>query len=50
MARRVFAWIMLIGFVLLITNIIVFRWQLEISFALYLAIIIIFVFKFNKWK
>lgn len=48
MNKRVFAWILLIAFVLLLLNIIVFRVYWEFFMVVY--IIIVFAFIFSKGK
>ncbi len=47
MVKRVFAWALLIGFVLLLLNIMVFHFYLIPSIAIYLVIAIWFIFN-NK--
>jgi Uncharacterized conserved protein len=47
MKRRVFAWIILVGFVLLLTNLIVFQYQWKISIMAYVMIVFIFIFTKN---
>ena len=47
MAKRIFAWILLIGFVMLLLNIIVFHAYLIQSFFVYCAVAIYFIF-FNQ--
>lgn len=48
MNKRVLAWILLIGFVLLLLNILVFRVYMELFLVIY--IIIVFAFIFSKGK
>ncbi len=50
MARRVFAWVLLIGFLLLIANIVVFGYQRAASVIVYLVIILTYIFVFNMGK
>ncbi|MEI6601965.1 MAG: nickel-dependent lactate racemase [Clostridia bacterium] len=44
MARRIIAWVLLIGFVLLILNIMLLQFQLEISIGAYLVVCVGFLF------
>ncbi|MEI6131540.1 MAG: hypothetical protein WCQ41_01780 [Bacillota bacterium] len=44
MGKRIMAWALLVGFVLLIANIMSYRFYLEISLAIYLVVCIGFVF------
>jgi len=44
MMRRIMAWILLAGFVLLLLNIIMFQYYLEVSILVYLIIAIWFIF------
>lgn len=48
MAKRIFAWIMLAGFVMLILNLIVFRYYWQLSMAVYLIIFFAFIFTSGK--
>lgn len=48
MNKRILAWILLIGFVLLLLNILVFRVYMELFLVIY--IIIVFAFIFSKGK
>jgi len=48
MKRRIIAWVLLIGFVLLIVNILMFKKYLEVSFMAYIAICAYFMFFMNK--
>ena len=43
MIKRIFAWILLAGFVLLILNIIVFRYYWQLSVIVYLIIAVAFI-------
>jgi hypothetical protein len=43
MKRRIFAWVLLAGFVLLILNLIVFRFYWQLSMVAYLVIVFAFV-------
>ncbi|PYG87450.1 hypothetical protein LY28_02120 [Ruminiclostridium sufflavum DSM 19573] len=47
MAKRVFAWILLVGFLLLIVNIMTVQYLLGPSVMVYIAVVVLFVFK-NK--
>lgn len=42
--KRVFAWILLIGFVLLVLNILTFQFFLTQSIFVYIIVIVIFLF------
>jgi hypothetical protein len=44
MNRRIIAWVLLIGFVLLLLNLIVFRYHWKLSMAVYLIIMLTYVF------
>jgi predicted MFS family arabinose efflux permease len=44
MLRRVLAWVLLVGFILLLLNIVMFQYYLETSILLYLIIAIWFIF------
>ena len=50
MLRRVLAWILLIGFVLLLLNIFVFKIEIEISLVIYVLIAGVFLLSnsYNK--
>jgi len=48
MVKRVFAWILLIGFILLLINLIFFRYYWQVSLALYIAAAIYFIIFNNK--
>lgn len=43
MAKRIFAWVMLLGFVALLLNIIVFRFYWELSMVIYLFILFSYI-------
>ena len=43
MKKRVFAWVLLIGFVLLLLNLIVFRFYWQVSMVLYIIIVFGFI-------
>ena len=43
MKKRILAWILLIGFLLLLLNLIVFRYQWQISIMAYLVIMVVFL-------
>jgi len=42
--KRITAWILLVGFVLLLVNLIVFRYQWQMSIIAYLMIVFVFIF------
>ena len=44
MIKRVFAWILLVLFVLLLVNIAVFRFYWEISLTLYILIMAVYIY------
>jgi len=44
MKKRILAWILLIGFVLLIINLLTFRLYLEVSLIIYTIVALTFVF------
>lgn len=44
MKRRIFAWVLLVGFVLLLLNLIVFRIYWQLSMVVYLIILFAFLF------
>jgi hypothetical protein len=48
MKKRVLAWVLLIGFLLLLLNLIVFKYQWQISIMAYLMIMVIFLFTNKK--
>jgi hypothetical protein len=48
MFKRIFAWILLVGFVLLLVNLIFFRYYWQVSLATYLTAAIYFVFTNKK--
>ncbi|NTV90486.1 MAG: hypothetical protein HGA22_09045 [Clostridiales bacterium] len=48
MKKRVFAWVLLVLFVLLLVNLIVIRWQWQLSIAVYAVILVAFVFTAKK--
>lgn len=48
MKRRIMAWIMLAGFILLLVNLIVFQYQWGISMVAYIIIVFIFIFTNKK--
>lgn len=49
MQRRIIAWILIVGFVLLIVNLSFFQWQSTYSTSVYMAIIIFYIiFSPNK--
>ncbi|MEG6613137.1 hypothetical protein V6C42_09810 [Pseudoclostridium thermosuccinogenes] len=48
--RRIFAWIMLIGFILLLINIFVLQYHLGFSTIIYAAICIYFFLVINRKK
>lgn len=48
MKKRIFAWVLLAGFVLLILNLIVFRFYWQLSMVVYLIIIFAFLFSNGK--
>jgi hypothetical protein len=48
MKRRVLAWVMLIGFVLLIVNLLTIRYQPVLSFAIYFMVLVSFLFANRK--
>lgn len=50
MMKRVMAWVLLIGFVLLIINIVFIGYQRSTSFVVYLVIAACFLFVMNKNK
>jgi hypothetical protein len=41
--KRIFAWVLLVGFIALIINIAFFRFYIEFSFAIYFVIIIYYL-------
>lgn len=48
MKKRVIAWVILIGFLLLLLNIIVFRFYWQLSMVIYILIAFAFVFSNGK--
>lgn len=50
MKRRILAWVMLVGFVVLLVNIIVFRYMWELSIALYVVILLYYCFTMMQRK
>lgn len=48
MKRRIFAWVLLAGFVLLILNLIVFRFYWQVSMVAYLVIVFAFILTNGK--
>ncbi|NSW92239.1 MAG: hypothetical protein HPY74_16475 [Firmicutes bacterium] len=48
MKKRIFAWIMLAGFILLLLNIFVIGYQRSISIAVYLIIAFYFIISMNS--
>jgi hypothetical protein len=44
MIRRIFAWALLIGFVLLVANILVIGYQRTLSAVIYIVIVLAFLF------
>jgi membrane protein implicated in regulation of membrane protease activity len=48
MKRRIFAWVLLIGFVLLLLNLIVFRFYWQLSMVVYLVIVFAFMLMNGK--
>lgn len=48
MIRRAIAWVLLLGFILLLLNLIVFRFYWQLSMGVYL--IVVFTFIFTKKK
>lgn len=46
--KRFFAWVLLLGFVLLLVNIMVFQYFMIPSIAIYLVVAIFFLFFMNK--
>ena len=46
--KRVVAWVLLIGFILLLTNIFVFHFHLKESLVLYAVIAVAFIFMHKK--
>ena len=49
MTKRILAWVLLVGFVLLIMNLFLFHFAQEASFAIYI-ILVLFVLFSNKTK
>lgn len=48
MLKRILAWIILIGFVLLLLNIAIFKFYWQISLAVYVVILVFFVLSNGK--
>lgn len=48
MKKRIVAWLLLLGFIFLILNIIVFHFYWEISLIIYIGILLYYVFFKNK--
>jgi len=48
MTKRIIAWILLVGFVLLIINLIFFRYYWQTSLALYIIVVLYFIFSAKK--
>ena len=48
MLKRILAWIILAGFVLLLLNIVIFKFYWQVSLAVYIVIIIFFVLTNGK--
>lgn len=48
MAKRIFAWAMLAGFVILMLNLIIFRYYWQLSMFIYLIIFFAFIFTNGK--
>lgn len=46
--RRIFAWVLLIGFILLLLNLIVFRFYWQLSMVVYLVIVFAFLLTNGK--
>lgn len=46
--RRIFAWIMLAAFILLLVNIFVFKYYLELSAVIYMIICLYFFLVINR--
>ncbi len=46
MARRIGAWVAIVGFVFLILNLFWFKWYTELSAVIYIIIIVIYVLFF----
>lgn len=46
--KRIFAWVLLVGFVLLILNLIVFRFYWQLSMVVYLVIVFAFLLTNGK--
>jgi hypothetical protein len=49
MKRRIFAWVLLAGFLLLLVNLIFFRWQGMLSLGIYIIVATLYIF-FNMGK
>lgn len=50
MLKRVLAWILLVGFALLLANIMFFRFLLELSIMLYIVVAVVFLFTMSNRK
>ena len=48
MQRRIIAWVLLVGFLFLIINLIVIRYYWQLSMVIYLVIVFIFLFTNRK--
>lgn len=48
MLKRIMAWVLLVGFLFLILNLIVIRFYWQISMVIYLVIVFIFLFTNKK--
>ena len=48
--RRIIAWILLIGFLFLIINLIFIQWEVTISIVIYLIIMVYYLLVMNKKK
>lgn len=50
MKKRIFAWVLLVGFVLLLINLLTFQYLLEQSLILYIIVAALFLMSNNKRK
>jgi|GEM_PF-6741252 len=50
MKKRMLAWVLLVGFLFLMINLIFFHSYLEISFGIYISVVAIFLILNNKQK
>jgi len=50
MLRRIYAWILLVGFLLLLLNIIVFRWEPKYTALVYGGIVVFYIIFPNKFS